>query len=87
MPRMNSHMPWWMSTASAAPQEASVDRPAAQAIFISCTDLRACEMLETIEKDTGKPALSSNQIMLWDMLKLAGVREPVKGYGCLLTRV
>lgn len=62
----------------------SVDRPEAQAIFISCTDFRACEALAAIERDTGKPALASNQIMLWAMLKLAGIRQPLEGYGRLL---
>jgi maleate isomerase len=62
-----------------------VDRPEAQAIFISCTDFRAVEVLEVIERDIGKPAISSNQATLWSMLKLAGIKEPVRGFGSLLT--
>jgi maleate cis-trans isomerase len=61
-----------------------VDCPESQAIFISCTDFRACEALEVIEKDTRKPALSSNQMLLRAMLKLANVYEPIKGYGSFL---
>jgi maleate cis-trans isomerase len=64
-----------------------VDRPAAQAVFMSCTNLRAVEVLEVIEGDLGKPALSSNQATLWAMLKLARVREPIRGFGSLLTRL
>lgn len=64
-----------------------VNRPEAQAIFLSCTDLRAAEILEVLERDLGKPALSSNQATLWAMLKLAGIKEPVKGFGSLLTRL
>jgi len=64
-----------------------VDRAEAQAVFISCTDLRAAEVLEVLERDLGKPALSSNQATLWAMLKLAGIRESVKGFGSLLTRL
>lgn len=64
-----------------------VDHPEAQAVFISCTDFRAAEVLDIIETDLGKPAISSNQATLWAMLKLAGAREPVKGFGTLLTRL
>lgn len=63
------------------------DRPEAQAIFISCTDLRAIDVLGVIEKDLGKPAIASNPATLWAMLRLAGVREPVQGFGTLLTRL
>ncbi len=64
-----------------------VDEPEAQAVFISCTDLRAAEILEVIERDFEKPAISSNQATVWAMLKLAGIREPVGGFGRLLTRL
>jgi maleate cis-trans isomerase len=40
-----------------------------------------------IEKDFSKYAVSSNQATLWAMLKLAGVKESVKGFGELLTRL
>lgn len=64
-----------------------VDRPGAEAIFLSCTDLRATECLDVIEKDFGKYAISSNQATLWAMLKLAGVKEPLCGLGELFTRL
>jgi arylmalonate decarboxylase len=63
------------------------DRPEAQAIFISCTDLRATEFLGVIERDLEKPAIASNQATLWAMLRLARVKEPVQGFGTLLTRL
>ncbi len=63
------------------------DRPEAQAMFISCTDLRATEVLGVIERDLGKPAIASNQATLWAMLRLAKVKEPVQGFGTLLTRL
>jgi maleate cis-trans isomerase len=63
------------------------DRPEAQAIFISCTDLRATEVLGVIEKDRGKPVIASNQATLWAMLRLARMKEPVQGFGTLLTRL
>ncbi|HSR11890.1 MAG TPA: maleate cis-trans isomerase [Thermodesulfobacteriota bacterium] len=63
------------------------DRPEAQAIFISCTDLRASEVLGAIERDLGKPAIGSNQATLWAMLRLAKVKGPIKGFGMLLERL
>ncbi len=64
-----------------------VDREETEGIFVSCTNMRAVEALEKIEKDLGKPAISSNQATFWAMLKLARVKEPVPGYGSLLTRL
>jgi len=64
-----------------------VDRKESQAIFVSCTNMRALEVLEKIEEDLGKPAISSNQATFWAMLRLARLKEPVPGYGSLLTRL
>lgn len=62
----------------------SVDHPAADAIFISCTDFRAVDVLARIEQDLGKPAISSNQATMWKMLQLCGVRATIEGFGRLL---
>jgi maleate isomerase len=62
----------------------AIDRPDADAIFISCTDFRAAEAIQALEQDLGKPVFSSNQVTLWGLLKLAGVKSPVSGYGRLL---
>jgi maleate isomerase len=62
----------------------AVDRPDADAIFISCTDFRATEAIQALEQDLGKPVFSSNQVTLWALLRMAGVKSPVSGYGRLL---
>jgi maleate isomerase len=64
-----------------------VDRPESQGLFVSCTNMRAAEVLESIETDLGKPAISSNQATLWAMLKLAGIKGSISGFGSLLTRL
>ncbi len=61
-----------------------IDRADADAVFISCGALRTIEVLEQIEAVTGKPAVSSNQAMLWHCLRLAGIEDPVPGFGRLL---
>ena len=60
------------------------DVPAAEAVLLSGTGLPTVAMLERLEGDLGKPVISSNQACLWRALRLAGVREPIAGYGRLL---
>jgi maleate cis-trans isomerase len=56
----------------------------AEAVLLSGTGLPTVAMLETLERDLGKPVISSNQACLWRALRLAGVREPIAGFGRLL---
>lgn len=62
----------------------SVDRPEADAIFVSCGALRTIEVIEDIEAATGKPCIASNQAMLWHCLRLAGIDDRIDGMGRLL---
>jgi maleate isomerase len=62
----------------------SLDCPDADAIFISCGALRTLDVINEIEKAAGKPAICSNQAMIWDVLRLAGITDPITGYGQLL---
>ena len=59
------------------------DRPEAEAVFISCTNFRSVEVLDELEQDLGKPVISANQVTMWDMLRLAGLRPRLAGYGSL----
>ena len=43
------------------------------AIFVSCTNLKSFSILNEAERITGKPVLSSNQALVWSMLKKAKV--------------
>lgn len=60
-----------------------VDRPDAEAIFLSCSALRASEVAAEIEEQVGKPVVTSNQAMLWNCLRLANVSDKFGGYGRL----
>jgi len=62
----------------------SVDVPGAEGIFQSCTGLHAAPIIEKLERDLGKPVITSNIATLWDALRKAKVSEPTKGYGSLL---
>jgi len=58
------------------------DVPDADAVLLS--GLPTIGVLELLERDLGKPVVSSNQALLWRALRMAGVREPVPGFGRLL---
>ncbi|WP_127112568.1 maleate cis-trans isomerase family protein [Shimia sediminis] len=40
---------------------------AVEAVFLSCTNLRTIDALHEIEKEIGKPVMSSNQALAWHM--------------------
>jgi maleate isomerase len=62
----------------------ALDSGAAEALFISCTGLRGHAAIAALERETGKPVVTSNQAQLWEALSLIGHDEPVRGYGRLL---
>jgi maleate cis-trans isomerase len=61
-----------------------LDHPDAEAMFISCTDLRALETVTELEETLGKPVLTSNQVTLWALLRACGHASPLAGAGRLL---
>jgi maleate isomerase len=66
---------------------AAVQKMAVQdvdAVFLSCTNLRTLDVIDPLEAMLGKPVLSSNQVLLWHMARLAGL--PATGPGQLLQR-
>lgn len=62
---------------------AAVDRPEAEALFISCGALRSVEVIEQLENRLNKPVIVSNQALMWDCLRQAGVEDRLEGYGTL----
>lgn len=53
-------------------------------IFSSCTAFRTVEILENVEREIGKPMVSATQATMWLMLKKAGIKGPMSGFGTLL---
>ena len=60
------------------------DHPDADAIFVSCGALRTLDVIGEIEAGAGKPAICSNQAMIWDCLRLAEIDDRFDGFGRLL---
>jgi maleate isomerase len=46
------------------------------AVFLSCTNLRAFKIIEAAEAEVGIPVLSSNSVFAWHLAHLSGVAAP-----------
>lgn len=62
----------------------STDHPDAEALVISCTDFATLEALPQLERELGKPVISSNLATWWQALRAAGVEDRFTGYGRLM---
>jgi maleate isomerase len=58
--------------------------PDADAYFLSCTTIRAASVIEALERDLGKPVVTSNQAVAWHSLRVGGVCDHTTGFGALL---
>ena len=58
-----------------------IDRPDADAIFLSCGGIRALEVVEDIEGLTNKPVITSNQAQMWSCLRRAGILDSIDRFG------
>jgi len=75
-----------LSPTSIAESAAALNHPDADAVFISCTAIRAMETLHALEQRLAKPCYSSIQCLLWDALRHGGYPEPLAGSGSLLSQ-
>ena len=58
-----------------------IDSTDADAIFLSCGGIRSLEVVEEIEKQSGKPVITSNQAQMWSCLRRAGIKDRLTGFG------
>ncbi|MFE9246940.1 Asp/Glu racemase [Nocardiopsis sp. NPDC006938] len=70
-----SHI-WRVTYAEVARAVHEVDRPDAQAVFISCTNVLTYDIIAPLERELGKPVIAANQVTMWDLLRAAG-HQPV----------
>ncbi|MDO9025131.1 hypothetical protein [Zwartia sp.] len=62
----------------------AANTPEAEVVFLSGVGMPTIEVLDALERDLGKPVISSVAAMMWHCLKIAGVEPVVPGYGRLL---
>ena len=63
----------------------SVDKPEADAIFISCTNFGTLDIIESLEKKLRKPVVTSNSASMWKMMRMVGDESAVPGGGRLFS--
>jgi maleate isomerase len=61
----------------------AVDTQNAQMVFLSGLGMPTISILDTLERELGKPVISAASATMWQALRLAGVRNAVSGYGRL----
>ena len=64
----------------------AADAPNADAVLISGTGLPTAGIVERLERDLGKPVVTSQAAVLWRALTMLGVNERISAYGRLLAR-
>ena len=62
----------------------TADTPEADTLLISGTGLPTAGIVERLEKDLGKPVVTSQAATLWQTLQLLQMADSVHGYGRLL---
>jgi len=60
------------------------DVSTAEAILISGTGLPTVGIIEQLERELGKPVVTSQTATLWNALRALGIEDPVRGFGRLL---
>lgn len=62
----------------------AVDCENAQAVVLSCTNLKTAPIIEKLEKELKKPVITANQATLWYALRWVGIDDKLSGLGRLM---
>ena len=60
------------------------DRPDADVLFLACGNWWTMPVIEALEERVGKPVLTTNNVAIWQVLKMLGGHTSVPGFGRLL---
>ncbi len=61
------------------------EAPEVQAIVLSCTDMRAVEVIDAVERATGKPVVTSNQALIFALCRALQLPRPAYAPGQLFS--
>lgn len=70
---------WKVSYRTVAEHILRADRPDAEAIFVSCTNLPTYDLINPLEEALGKPVFTANQLTMWACLDRMSL--PITGPG------
>ena len=73
-----------LGTDSAYELARGADHHDADTMVLACTNWRTMDVIERLERELGKPVVSTSQVSVWDALRMIGYRREVPGYGQLL---
>jgi maleate isomerase len=58
--------------------------PESDALVMTCLNTRSHLVIDRIEREIGRPVITSTQAVLWHLLRLAGIDDRIEGYGRLM---
>jgi maleate cis-trans isomerase len=61
------------------------EHPDVDGVYLPCNKWRTASVIERIEKDTSKLVVTNTQAWTWEAMRTMGMRDPVSGYGRLLS--
>ncbi len=67
-----------------AVRDVSKNAPDADCILVSGGGMRLLDVVERLEKETGKPIIGGDLAIYWGILRRLGIKESVRGHGKLL---
>jgi maleate isomerase len=56
----------------------------ADAYLVSCTAVRSAEVIDALERELGRPVVTSNQAIAWHCLRKGGIDDKMRGFGALM---
>lgn len=62
----------------------TVNTPDAEAVILSCTNLKTAPILDQLEAELQKPVISANQATLWCALRMIGIQDQIPQLGQLM---
>jgi len=55
-------------------------------VYLPCAQMPTVEIIEGLERELGKPVVTSVQAMIWGALRILKISDPITGYGRLFQR-
>lgn len=60
------------------------DAPDAEVLYMPCPQWPVCDVIDIIERDTGRPVVASTSANFFSAFLALGIRDEIKGHGVLL---